>query len=272
MNPDTLSASAWALLLTAAFIQGVAKAGVPGLAILAIPLVAQAIPGRASTGLILPMLILGDLFAVGYWRRAANWRDLRRALPWALAGIVAGYLLLNHIRDEWMRPLIGAIILAILLLHLLQNSLAPLLAKLGTTATAEAPDATADSATAPKTKAKARLFAAFMGTTGGITTMLANAAGPVMSLYFLALRLPKATFLGTSAWFFLIVNWTKVPFMAHRGMITIPSLKLNLLMAPALILGAILGIHVAKRLPEKAFARIVLLLTAASALKLLLLP
>ncbi len=255
MDASTFTPVVWAMLLVSAFLQGVSKGGVPGVSILAIPLVAQVIPGKAATGLILPMLILGDLFALAYWHRSASWRDLLRALPWALAGVVAGAVFLDRLDDRFMRPVIGWIILAILAVHVWRRYLAP---------------RAAEGASVADHPARRHLFAAFMGSMGGFTTMVANAAGPVMGMYFLALRLSKATFLGTSAWYFFIVNWVKVPFMVRLDMITLPSLKVNLLMAPALVMGVVVGVFIARRVNQKVFDLAVTLLTALACARLLL--
>lgn len=244
-----LSSMQWAILLISAFIQGVSKGGVPGFAVLAVPLVAMVVPGKASTGLVLPMLIIGDLFALGYWRRSVSVRDLMRALPWAIAGVVAGWMLLGRISDAHMRPIVGAVVLFILAI--------PLLRKLFNHGRVEG-------------ESKPRyFFSAFMGALGGVTTMLANAAGPVIGVYLLRLNLSKATFLGTSAWFFFIINWIKVPFMQQQGMITESSLRVNLMMVPALVCGVALGIFVAKRIDQKTFNMAVAALAALASLILL---
>ena len=108
-----------------------------------------------------------------------------------------------------------------------------------------------------------------MGSLGGITTMLANAAGPVMSAYFLALKLSKTTFIGTCAWFFFVINIFKAPFMLHEGMITAQSLKANLLLLPALLLGVFAGVLVVKRINQNIFEWAVIILAAAGCVKLL---
>ena len=154
-----------------------------------------------------------------------------------------------------MRPVIGWIILAILAVHVWRRYLAP---------------RAAEGASVADHPARRHLFAAFMGSMGGFTTMVANAAGPVMGMYFLALRLSKATFLGTSAWYFFIVNWVKVPFMVRLDMITLPSLKVNLLMAPALVMGVVVGVFIARRVNQKVFDLAVTLLTALACARLLL--
>ncbi len=242
----------WISLLFSAFIQGMSKGGVPGLSIMAIPLVAMVIPGKASTGLVLPMLIIGDLFALAYWRKSLSLRDLLRALPWAILGVVAGWLMLGKIPDSQMKPIIGAIVLFILGIHVVRRW-------------RSARNLDQKEITGPAQY----IFPAFMGSLGGVTTMLANAAGPVIGAYLLSLKLSKETFLGTSAWFFFIINWIKVPFMMQQDMITVESLKINFFMIPALVLGVSAGIFVVKRINQKAFDTVVTALAALASLRLL---
>ncbi len=242
----------WIVLLACAFIQGMSKGGVPGLAILAIPFVAMVVPGKASTGLVLPMLIVGDLFALLIWRRSVSVRDLVRALPWAIVGVVFGWRLLDFIPDANMNRVIGFIVIFILGLQIWRkfSSKSDVPAFSGSTSGRYG-------------------YPAVMGMLGGVTTMLANAAGPVISMYLLSMKLGKATFLGTSAWYFFIVNWVKVPFMVDQGMITPGSLKVNVVMLPALVAGVAVGVFVAKRIKERTFEALVIVLAAAACLKLL---
>lgn len=243
---DNLTLVKWSLLLMSAFIQGLSKGGIPGIAILAIPVVALIVPGKEATGLILPMLIAGDVMALAIWRKNCDRKSLLRALPWAVAGILTGWYALEHISDTYMNPLIGAIILAILLLQRQEK-------KLG-----------------GKAVSGGRVFPAFMGFLGGITTMLANAAGPVISAYLLSMRLPKNLFMGTCAWFFFIINWIKVPFMVDLNMITPASLSVNARMLPALIAGVAAGALFAKKVNQKVFTAIVTFLTFIAGVRLIL--
>jgi uncharacterized membrane protein YfcA len=112
------------------------------------------------------------------------------------------------------------------------------------------------------------LFAAVMGFMAGLTTMMANAAGPVMIVYLLAMRLPKVEFVGTSAWFFFIVNWLKVPFSVQLGLITVESIKLGLFMLPFIITGAVLGIVALRKMPQRVFEVTIQVLALAAAIKL----
>jgi len=250
MNFDihTLTVGQWAVLAVAAFFLGLSKTGLPGAGILAIPFIAAVIPAKASTGLVLPMLIVGDLFAVAWYRRHAEWVHLIRLLPYAILGILIGWKIMGRITDAQLRPLIGVIILVLLGLHLWRNR----------SAITEAPIP------------KSHWVPASLGLSAGITTMLANAAGPIMTIYLMTMRLPKAAFIGTGAWYFLIVNVLKVPLSAQMGLITPASLWINLALSPLIIVGALLGIRIANRLPEKLFGRFVLAMAALGAIYLIL--
>jgi uncharacterized protein len=243
-----LSPSGLIILLFSGFIIGLSKTAVPGLGTLAIPLSAMVLPARASTGVVLVMLICGDIFAVAYYRRNAVWSHLLRLFPYVIAGIIIGYFLLGRIDDSQLRPVIGLIILFMLGLNHWWK-------KRNKKEDVNIPSRW--------------WFAAFMGLLAGTTTMLANAAGPIMVIYLLAMGLPKKEFIGTGAWYFFLGNLIKVPFSANLGLINSVSLELNLTLFPGIALGAVLGILVLKKIPEKAFNIIVQVLTVAAAIKLL---
>jgi len=242
-----LSVTGWLVVGFCAFVVGVSKTGIPGLGILHVPLMAMVLPARESTGILLGMLILGDLFAAGYYRRAAEWKHVLRLLPAAVAGIVAGWWAMNHVTDKQLQPIIGVIVLAMLALHYGRTRL------------------WGEQAPVPTHP----LFAGTLGFIAGVTTMMANAAGPVMVVYLLAMRLPKLAFIGTSAWFFFAVNWIKVPFSTNLNLITSDSIKLNLLMLPLIVVGSLAGIFFLRRIPQKAFNSLIQILAAAAAIKLL---
>ena len=240
--------SQWFVLCFCAVMVGVAKTGVPGIGILAVPLLALLFPAKASTGLLLPMLAFADLFAVAYYRRHARWPIIIRLLPPALVGIAAGSLLIRHIDNNQLKPLIGFIVLSMLVLNYWRTS---------------------------RTKGSLHVpthwsFAVTLGFFAGLTTQLANAAGPIMVIYLLAMRLDKHSFIGTGAWYFLILNWLKIPLFVWDGRITLLSLKTDLLMCPFIIVGVVLGILILKKIPQKWFNLIVQLLALAAAIKLIL--
>jgi uncharacterized membrane protein YfcA len=226
---------------------GTTKTGMPGLGILIVPLMALVLPTRQSTGILLGILILADLFAIIYHRRNARWGHVLRLLPAALAGIVAGYFGLKFVNDQQLKPIIGGIVLLMLAVNYWRTRVK------------------GEDGPVPTQW----WFAVALGFMAGITTMMANAAGPIMIIYLLAMRLPKVEFVGTSAWFFFVVNWLKVPFSANLDLMTIESVKLNLMMLPFIAIGAVMGIFLLKRIPQKAFNAIVQILAAAAAIKLL---
>lgn len=242
-----LEGGQWVVAALAAALIGLSKAGLPGVGTLAIPLFASIIPARASTGFILPMLIVGDIIGVFAYHRHADWRRLMALLPWAVAGIVAGWLMLGRLDDAQIRPLIGGIVLVLLLVNAWRT---------------RRPDLS-------EGIRHSRGAAAVIGVLAGITTMIANAAGPILFLYLLAMNLPKNVFIGTSAWYFFMLNVIKVPFSASLGLINAESLRFNLCLVPAIAVGAWIGIRFARRIPEKTFTVIVQILTAIAAVKLL---
>jgi uncharacterized membrane protein YfcA len=241
-----LNSIGWLVVGFCAFVVGVSKTGLPGLGILHVPLMAKVLPARESTGILLGMLILGDLFAAGYYRRSAEWRHVLRLLPPALAGIVAGWQALRFVTNEQLAPIIGGIVLAMLALNYWWTRL-------------RGPDAPVPTQW---------WFAGSLGFLAGVTTMMANAAGPVMVIYLLAMRLPKFAFIGTSAWFFFVVNWLKVPFSMNLNLITADSVRLDLWMLPLIIAGSAAGIFFLYRIPQRAFNGLVQVLAAVAALKL----
>ena len=244
MDLDTVG---WIVVGLCAVMVGISKTGIPGIGILIVPLMALVIPARKSTGLLLGILILADLFAIMYHRRNAKWGHVLRLLPAAFAGIVAGYFGLRVVDDQELKPIIGGIALLMLGISYWRTKVKG----------EDAPIPTQ------------WWFAIGLGFMAGVTTMMANAAGPVMIIYLIAMRLPKIEFVGTSAWFFFVVNWLKVPFSANLNLMTVDSVKLNLMMLPCIAAGAFVGIFFLKRIPQKVFNAVVQILAAAAAIKLL---
>ncbi len=238
----------WLLLALGAFFTGLSKTGIAGLGVLPVGLFANALPPRASTGALLPVLLCADLFGVAFFRKHASWPHLWRLFPWVLAGIVAGYFALGRVGDLEMKRLIAAILLAMVGLHCWRRR------------RPDSPDARM-----PHTW----WFAALTGILAGFTTMVANAAGPVMGLYLLAIGLPKLAFIGTGAWFFMLVNASKVPFSLKLRLITGDSLLLDAVLAIPMIPGALLGPVILRHINQRAFESMVLVFTVVAALRLL---
>lgn len=243
----TISDMQLATLMFCAFLWGLAKTGLPGVGILGVPLMASVIPPRVSTGVVLPLLIVGDLFAVSYYRRHAVWKRLIPLLPWAVVGVYLGYLAMDQVNDRQLGRIIGLIVLVILAFNAWRNRRAEEELKVPTQ----------------------WWFAGAVGLIAGVTTMMANAAGPIMMVYLLAMKLPKREFIGTGAWYFLFVNLLKVPFSYNLGLINTYSLRLDLYGAPFVALGAIAGILILKKIPQKRFTQVVQVFAALAAAKLL---
>lgn len=239
----------WALGALGAFLVGLSKTGIPGLGILAVALFALVFPARESTGLVLVILICADLVAIAAYRRDASWPHLVRLFPWAMAGVVLGYFALGRVNDVQMRHVIGVIIVLLVAFQYIRSRRPP-------PADAEA-------------KPVARWVAPLAGVTAGFTTMVANAAGPIMMLYLLAMRLPKIVFVGTGAWYFLVLNVFKVPFSASLGLINLASLGVSFALGPFAVLGALLGRPIVNHLNQRAFELIALGLTFVAALNML---
>lgn len=208
----------------------------------AVPLLAIAFGGKASAGIALPMLIMADLFAVAYYHRHANWGLLIKLFPWAAVGVVVGTSIGHIIDDQQFRTVMGVIIFASLGLMIWMER--------------------GNKESVPNSL----WFTATMGVLGGFTTMVGNLAGPVMALYLLSARLPKNEYIGTAAWFFLVVNLFKVPFHVFAwNTITVDSFLLNLGTLPLIAVGAACGIWVVKRIAERFYRVFVIATTAVSA-------
>ena len=238
----------------AAFVIGFSKTAVPGAALVAVPLLALVFEGRLIAGGTLPILLIADTFAVAWYHRHARWGVLRTLAPWLGLGYLVGiaFFVTVGAAGRGLEVAIGAIVLGIVVLQisrLLRGTPAP---------------------------AGGVRAAGLYGTTGGFTTFVANAAGPVVNTYLVAARLPKAQMVGTSAWLYLLLNLSKVPLYLALGVwaeggpfFTAESLRFNALVAPGVIVGVYAGRWLFPHLPERAFMWIVLLLSALGAVNLL---
>ena len=231
-----------------AFLTGLTKTGMPGLGVLAVAFFANALSAKASTGALLPLLICADLLGLAYFRKHASWPHLWRLFPWVAVGILAGYFALGRISDHSVRVLIGSILLAMVLLNCWRRFRSD-----------------AFSASVPHTA----WFAALTGILAGFATMVANAAGPVMTLYLLAIAMPKLELIGTGAWFFMLVNVFKVPFSVQLGLITPQSLVMDAFLILPMLPGAWLGPIFLRHINQARFEIMVLALALLASLRLL---
>ncbi|WP_081240697.1 sulfite exporter TauE/SafE family protein [Streptomyces viridosporus] len=255
MNTMTLwDLNGWefAALAFAALLVGFSKTAVSGANTVSLAIFAAVLPARASTGVLLPILIAGDLLAVLTYRRHAHWPTLWRLFPAVAAGVVVGTVFLMWADDGAVRTSIGAILLLMAGVTVWRRR------KTGA-------EGEPDAVTTRAGRAKARSY----GVLGGFTTMVANAGGPVMSLYLLSAGFRKMGFLGTSAFFFLIVNTSKLPFSAGLGLIDARSLLLDAALVLFVVPGALLGRWAVDRINQRLFEQLVIAATVVGGLQLL---
>lgn len=237
----------WSLIALSGMLIGMSKVGVPGVSLIVIPLLAFIFGGKQSTGVLLPILMMADLIGVGYYRRHAQWSYLIKILPWAFSGILLALWIGEIVNDRQFKNLIAIVVFVCIALMIRKN-----------------PNPSEHIVPGKW------WFAASMGILGGFASMIGNAAGPIFAIYILAMHLPKNNYIGTTAWFFLIINYTKFPLhLFIWKTISRQSLTLDVMILPAIILGAWLGILLVKMLPERVFRNAVIIVTTLSGFLLL---
>lgn len=238
----------WLLLAVCAMLIGMSKVGVPGVSMIVVPTLAIIFGGKASTGVLLPILMMADLFGVGYYHRHAEWKYLWKLLPWAFIGVGIALWVGEVVNDEWFKNIIAILVFLCVGLMIWK-------------------DKRKNSNLFPDTW----WFAASMGVLGGFATMIGNVAGPIFAIYLLAMHLPKNSFIGTGAWFFLIINFSKFPLhLFVWKTIDWSTLTLDLMLLPAIALGAFLGVVLVKKISDKMYRTAVIVVTALSAFLLLI--
>jgi uncharacterized protein len=239
------------VLAAAALVAGFAKTAVGGLGTVAVALAAGVMPARDSTAALLLLLLVGDVLAVSLYRRDCDWSLLRHLVPAVLPGVVLGSVVLGLLDDATMRIGLGVLLVLLVLAQLWTGR--------------------RDAATTGGNSVGwSRRATAGVGVAAGFTTMLANAAGPVMTLYLLAQGVDKRRFLGTGAWFFLGVNLSKLPFSVGLGLIDGDMLRTTAVLAPVVLLGGLAGLFVVRRIGQRSFDAAVLSASLVSAVALLL--
>lgn len=235
------------LVFTGAFILGLAKAGLRGIDMLNVTLMALVFGGKASTGIVLPLLCVADIAAVLYYHRHAQWKHFWKLVPWMAAGILIGVFAGQEMNETVFRKIMAVIIILTVIMMVVMELIR--------------------SENLPSHP----LFAAGTGVMAGITTMLGNLAGAFSNLYFLAMRVPKNHFIGTTAWLFLVINLFKLPFQVlYWKNITFSSLQTDLLLLPALALGFWIGLKIVKRIKDDHYRKVVIILTLVGAVVIFL--
>jgi uncharacterized membrane protein YfcA len=242
-----MSAGERILAVVAALAVGIGKAGLSGMGMFHVLVFAFLFGARASTGVVLPLLVVGDVAAVRTFHQHARWDYVRRMLPPACLGVVLAAWFMRDLDEALYRPVIGWITLLLSILQVVRMYRPAWLGNVP----------------------HSRWFAWTMGILAGAATMLANAAGPVFAIYLIAVGLPKMEFVGTGAWFFFIINLFKIPFSLALGLIHGHTLVLNAILAPAVLIGVLAGRWLLARIPQRLFEHILLAFAVLAALRLI---
>ena len=236
-----MTITGWLLCFVAALVTGLSKGGIKGTSMLAIPILAYLFGGKSSTGILLPMLIIADGFAIIYYHRSAQWKYIFKFIGWTALGIVGALYVGDHVTDTQFKYIIAAVLFICIAIMIWKES------------------------TGNQMSFNHWSFAAGMGILGGFATMIGNAAGPIFSTFLLTMNLPKKSFIGTGAWFFFIINVCKFPL--HYFIwetIDMQSLIFDLYMVPFLFLGVYLGFKLVSKIPEKPYRKFIIIVVTLS--------
>ena len=235
------------LAFLAALLVGINKSGISGMDVIVVTVLIFIFGARVSTGILMPLLMIGDFMAVIYYHRHAQWKYLFILLPWMMAGIITGVFVGKNLSEQAFRQWMSVIVLVTTLFMFWWNS--------------------RKNKSVPDNK----VFASSMGYAAGFTTMVGNLAGAFSNIYFLAMRLPKEQFIGTASWLFCIINLIKLPIHIFVWKtISVDTLLTDLQLMPLIIIGFLIGVRLLKKTSEKLFRQLVLVLTAIGAVVLFL--
>ena len=227
-----------------ALLLGVAKSGIKGLAVLIVTGLALVYGARESTGILMPLLICGDILAVLYYKRHVKWIYLIKLLPWMVVGVITGVFFGKDLPEDLFKSGMAVIILfSVLMMYYWEQK-------------------------NKKKKVPTHWsFGALIGVMAGFTTMVGNLAGAFSNIYFLAIKLPKNQFIGTAAWLFFFINLFKIPFHIWSwGTINWTSLQVSLSLIPGVILGFGLGVYLVKKIKNDKYHQLILLMTGLGGL------
>lgn len=234
---------AWALAFFSAFLLGISKAGLKGISIIIVTSLALAFGTKASTGIILPLLIIGDIFAVVYYRKHTQWTYLKKLLPWMMLGVVIGTWVGKDLPEEVFKKGMALIIfVSVIIMYWWDKRSSPIVPNQW-------------------------WFAGTMGLLAGFTTMIGNLAGAFSNIFFLAMRLPKNEFIGTAAWLFFLINLFKLPFHIFSWeTVNVHSLKVSFRLVILEVIGLWIGFKIIQMIKDKQYRSMILILTALGAL------
>jgi len=234
-----LSTPQWVSVFFAVFLLGMAKSGIKGIGIIIVVILAFVFGEKSSTGILLPLLISADIFAVTYYNKHTKWSYIKKLMPWMVVGVLVGVWMGNDVSEEIFKKMMAVIIIgSVLIMFYIENRKA---------------------INIPNNI----WFSSSSGFLAGFSTMIGNLAGPISNIYFLAMRLPKNEFIGTAAWLFFIINLFKLPFHIFVWKtITRETLVLNSVMIPVIVIGFYLGVSIVKLISNINYRKLILIVTA----------
>ena len=243
---SSYSLTQWLLILLASVIVGMSKAGLKGIDMLSVTLMAFVFGSKSSTGMVLPLLCMADIAAVIYYHRHAQWQHFWKLVPWMIVGILLGVYSGKDMNEALFRKIMAVIILITIVMVVLMEK------------------------RRSKEVPQHPVFAVGTGLIAGFTTMIGNLAGAFANLYFLAMRMPKNNFIGTAAWLFLCINLFKLPLQAFFWKnITLKSLQIDAVLIPTLAIGFWMGVRIVGKIKEEYYRKLVLLLTLVGSVLML---
>jgi len=246
INGIQLTSFEWLLAFLGAILLGIGKAGLKGIGIVIVTIMAIVFGGKQSTGVLIPMMVVADVFAVIYYHRHTQWKFLIKLLPSMVIGVLLGVWLGNDISDILFKQLMAVLILGIVVVMIYMDR----------KKTNEIPSS--------------KIFSNSIGLLSGFTSMIGNLAGSFSTIYFLAMRLPKNEFIGTAAWLFFIINVFKLPFHIFVWKtVSSESLIINLVLVPGIIFGFYVGIKLVKLINNEIYRKFILLVTGIGAIVIL---
>ena len=237
----------WIFIGVSVVVLGLSKSGIKGIGIINVLILAFVFGEKASTGILLPMLIFADIIAVIYYNKHAQWGFIRKLMPAMVIGVLVGVLVGNDISETLFKRIMAIIIIASVMIMFYTENKKRIIVPTGL------------------------WFSTSTGFLAGFSTMIGNLAGPIANVYFLAMRLPKNEFIGTAAWLFFIINVFKLPFHFFIWKtVSVKTLVLNSALIPLLVFGFFLGAYLVKLISNTNYRRFVLIITAFGGIFMLL--
>ena len=245
-QPFNLDTSQWLLIGVAVFLVGLSRAGIKGISVITVILFTFVFKEKTSTGILVPMLIFGDILAIIYYKRHVKWQIIKKLLPWIVVGVLLAVAIGHYISEVIFKQLLSVIIIcSVIMMFYMENR-----------KTIKIP--------------QHKVISISTGILVGFTTMIGNASGPLSNIYFLTMRFTKNEFIGTAAWLFFLVNLIKLPFHCLIWKtITIESLAFNSILLPVIGVGFFVGVYLVKRISNVNYRRFVLFVTAIGGLIML---